>query len=79
MQNHNLVFDPGLTPLDRTSQVPLFRQLYLRLKQSILQGQLKPGTRLPATRELSRTLGISRQTVIAAYDQLTAEGFLCGS
>ena len=65
-------------PLDRASATPLFRQLYARLKDAILQGALAPGARLPATRELARQLGVSRQTVLAAYEQLTAEGYLRG-
>ena len=65
-------------PLDRANAAPLFRQLYARLKDAILQGALAPGARLPATRELARQLGVSRQTVLAAYEQLTAEGYLRG-
>ncbi len=58
---------------------PLFRQLYGRLKSAILSGRIAPGARLPATRELCRELGVSRQTVLAAYEQLLAEGYLHGS
>ncbi|OON59737.1 GntR family transcriptional regulator [Massilia sp. KIM] len=65
-------------PLDRSGAIPLFRQLYTRLKDAILRGALAPGARLPATRELCSLLGVSRQTVLAAYEQLTAEGYLRG-
>src|SRR5690606_7377029 len=75
MHVHDLV---ASTPLERASDIPLFRQLYARLKETILQGALAPGARLPATRELCRQLGVSRQTVLAAYDQLTSEGYLRG-
>lgn len=75
MHVHDLV---ASTPLERASDIPLFRQLYARLKEAILQGALAPGARLPATRELCRQLGVSRQTVLAAYDQLTSEGYLRG-
>lgn len=75
MHVHDLI---GATPLARGGATPLFRQLYTRLKDAILQGALAPGARLPATRELCRLLGVSRQTVLAAYDQLTAEGYLRG-
>lgn len=75
MHVHDLI---ASIPLERTSDVPLFRQLYARLKDAILQGALVPGARLPATRELCQLLGVSRQTVLAAYDQLTAEGYLRG-
>jgi len=75
MHAHDLI---AAVPLERESATPLFRQLYARLKDAILQGALVPGARLPATRELCRLLGVSRQTVLAAYDQLTAEGYLRG-
>ena len=75
MHVHDLI---AATPLERDSATPLFRQLYAHLRNAILQGALAPGARLPATRELCRLLGVSRQTVLAAYDQLTAEGYLRG-
>jgi GntR family transcriptional regulator/MocR family aminotransferase len=66
-------------PLDRRSGTPLFRQLYLPLKEAILAGDVGAGVRLPATRELGRLLSVSRQTVLAAYEQLMAEGYLQGA
>ena len=75
MHVHDLIASASL---DRSSDVPLFRQLYARLKDAILHGALAPGARLPATRDLCRQLGVSRQTVLAAYDQLTSEGYLRG-
>jgi len=54
----------------------LARQLYRGLRERILAGELAAGVRLPASRELARLLGVSRNTVTAAYDQLLAEGFL---
>jgi GntR family transcriptional regulator/MocR family aminotransferase len=65
-------------PLDTTSATPLFRQLYEGLRQSILDGRLAPGVRLPATRSLAEELGVSRNTVLNAYEQLLAEGYLEG-
>jgi GntR family transcriptional regulator/MocR family aminotransferase len=56
----------------------LFRQLYEGLRQSILDGRLAPGVRLPATRGLAEELGVSRNTVLNAYEQLLAEGYLEG-
>lgn len=64
------------TALDRQSPIPLMRQLYLGLRQQILGGVLPPGRRLPASRELAASLGISRNVVLEAYDLLLAEGFL---
>lgn len=53
----------------------LARQLYRGLRERILAGELAAWVRLPASRELARLLGISRNTVTAAYEQLLAEGF----
>ncbi len=62
--------------LDTTSSVPLYRQLYDRLRLAILTGQLAAGTRLPATRMLADQLGVARNTVYLAYRQLLAEGYI---
>lgn len=56
----------------------LTADLYRQLKQAILDGRLRPGDGLPATRELARRLEVSRNTVMNAYQQLIAEGFLLG-
>jgi GntR family transcriptional regulator/MocR family aminotransferase len=70
---------PLLTvPLESSSSVPLFRQLYDGLRHAILDGRLAAGARLPATRRLADELGISRNTVVNAYEQLLAEGYLEG-
>jgi GntR family transcriptional regulator/MocR family aminotransferase len=64
--------------LDAASATPLHRQIYFALRGAILAGQLRPGTRLPASRTLARVLGLSRSTVLAAFEQLGAEGYLAG-
>src|SRR5215471_18269200 len=56
----------------------LSQQIYHALRRAILAGQLAPGTRLPATRVLAHELGVSRNTVLLAYDQLLAEGYTVG-
>ena len=56
----------------------LYQQLYQSLRSAILAGQLAPGTRLPATRTMARELGVSRNTVLLAYEQLLAEGYAVG-
>lgn len=56
--------------------VPLWRQLADSLRCACLSGVLAPGQRLPSTRALAATLGVSRTVVTSAYDQLFAEGFL---
>jgi GntR family transcriptional regulator/MocR family aminotransferase len=62
--------------LDLNSAVPLHRQLYEGLRGTILAGRLSAGTRLPATRILARELRISRNTVLNAFEQLLAEGYV---
>jgi GntR family transcriptional regulator/MocR family aminotransferase len=69
------LYEP-LIVLDTTSSVPLYRQLYDRLRLAILTGQLTTGARLPATRTLADQLRVSRNTVYLAYQQLLAEGYL---
>jgi len=56
--------------------MPLTQALYDELRQSILGGQLLPGTRLPSTRALAEERGVSRNTVLNAYEQLLAEGYV---
>ncbi len=52
--------------------------IYRQLRAAILAGRIRPGEALPPTRELAQRLAVSRTTVSAAYDRLTAEGFLTG-
>ncbi|HEX8149870.1 MAG TPA: PLP-dependent aminotransferase family protein [Pyrinomonadaceae bacterium] len=68
----------GLIALDAASPTPLYRQLYDSLRRAILAGQLAPGTRLQSTREMAAELNVSRNTVVNAYEQLLAEGYLEG-
>jgi GntR family transcriptional regulator / MocR family aminotransferase len=65
-------------PLDPAAATPLFRQLYEGLRRGILDGRLLPGVRLPGTRGLAGELGVARNTVLNAYEQLLAEGYLEG-
>lgn len=62
--------------LKRESNVPLHRQLYEQLRHQILDGSLPSNTPLPATRKLSKELRVSRNTILNAYKQLLAEGYL---
>lgn len=50
--------------------------LHAQLRAAIVDGRLRAGLRLPATRELAEALGVSRNTVVAAYDLLASEGYL---
>lgn len=65
-----------LAPLETNGELTLQQQLFQRIKQAILTGKLAAGTRLPATRQLALDLAVSRNTVIAVWAQLQAEGFL---
>ena len=62
--------------LDSRNAVPMYRQLYEWFQKSILRGQLRPGQRVPSTRNLAAELKISRIPVLNAYEQLLAEGYL---
>jgi GntR family transcriptional regulator / MocR family aminotransferase len=68
-------FIPSAT-LDPAAAVPLRRQLYDWFRGAIVEGRLRPGQRLPSTRRLARELDVSRITVLWAYEQLIAEGYL---
>jgi GntR family transcriptional regulator/MocR family aminotransferase len=62
--------------LDASLPAPLYKQLYGRLRGAILTGQLRRGARLPSTRTLASELGVSRFTIVAAYELLSLEGYL---
>ena len=68
-----------LTEIGRLSQpyeLPLHRQLYEALRRAMLDGKLAAGERLPSSRDLTQDLQLSRNTVVAAINQLTVEGYL---
>jgi GntR family transcriptional regulator / MocR family aminotransferase len=54
----------------------LSAQIYHEIRRAMLEGRLRTGERLPASRELARQLSLSRNTVLAAYDRLVSEGYL---
>ena len=64
--------------LDPAGAQPLNRQLYFAVRDAILDARLQPGTRLPSTRALADDLKVSRNTVMAAFEQLLAEGYIEG-
>lgn len=61
-------------PLDRGRGVTLARQIHDHLERLIREGLLAPGVKLPATRELARTLEVHRSSVVQAYEELVAAG-----
>jgi GntR family transcriptional regulator/MocR family aminotransferase len=69
---------PPFITLDDKSDAPFYRQIYETIRCSILSGGLPSGRQLPASRLLAKQLGVSRMTVVNAYEQLLAEGYLEG-
>ncbi|MCH4887817.1 GntR family transcriptional regulator [Acidaminobacter sp. JC074] len=61
--------------IDRDSKVSLKKQIYSQIKTMILNGILKPDTKLIASRKLAEDLKVSRNSVIEAYDMLCSEGY----
>lgn len=65
--------------LDETMRAaPLYRQIYEAIRRAILSGDFAPGRKLSSSRALAAELGVSRITVVNAYEQLFAEGYLEG-
>lgn len=62
--------------LDAESGAPLQQQIRERLIHAIATGLLEPGGKAPSSRGLAQRLGVSRNTVLIVYQQLTAEGYL---
>jgi DNA-binding transcriptional MocR family regulator len=62
--------------IERDSDVPLFRQIHRQIRDLILSGQLPEGFRLPPERQLARSLGVNRSTVLIAYRELKADGLV---
>src|SRR5882762_9977631 len=67
-------FLPPVT-LDYRTKTPMYRQLYDWFRTAIIDGQMRPGQRVPSTRSLATELKISRIPVLNAYEQLLAEGY----
>ena len=62
--------------LDRASRTPLKRQIYMQVRAAVLSGALRPGTRMPSSREMASKLGVARASVVLAYEHLLAEGYV---
>ena len=61
--------------LAERSGAPMYRQLYDGFRKAIVDGRIRPGQRVPSTRALAADLGISRISVLSAYEQLLSEGY----
>src|SRR5690242_7641617 len=66
----------NMVRVDRRQRASLQLQLYRQIRELIIDGQLPAGVRLPSTRDLVGQLGVSRNTIVYALDQLVAEGYL---
>jgi len=62
--------------LKSKDKMPLYEQLYLKIRGLITEGELAEGEKLPSERGLALNLQISRNTVTLAYEQLYAEGYV---
>jgi GntR family transcriptional regulator / MocR family aminotransferase len=62
--------------VDRRRSIPVYQQIVQALIHDIQRGRLMPGTFLPSSRELATTLGVNRKTIVIAYDDLIAQGWL---
>ena len=61
--------------VDRRTSTPLHRQIYDQWRDGILAGRFRRGEHVPSSRELAGALGVSRASVVSAYEQLIAEGY----
>ncbi|HEX3468580.1 MAG TPA: PLP-dependent aminotransferase family protein [Candidatus Elarobacter sp.] len=66
----------SLLAIDRAAQESLRRQLYARVRDAIVRGEMRAGFRLPSTRSVAKELALSRNTVGDVFAQLVAEGYL---
>lgn len=78
MPADRVAFPPTLIGIELDPRQGLSKQLYEILRRQILDGRLSSGMRLPASRDLAKSLAISRNSVMRAFDQLYAEGFIEG-
>jgi GntR family transcriptional regulator len=65
-----------LLRVDPSDGTPLFEQVGAQVKQSVAEGRLGAGDRLPSVRDLARQLGINPNTVVRAYQELEAQGWI---
>src|SRR5260370_7903827 len=78
MTRSRLREDVRLVRLDRRLATPLFRQVYQRIRDVILDGTLSPGVSLPSSRSLAAQLSTARGTIELAYTLLAGEDYILG-
>ena len=63
----------------RDPKTPAYRWIYGSLRTEILEGRLRPGSRLPSSRDLALQYRLSRGTIVTAFEQLKSEGYIEGT
>src|SRR5438477_2296455 len=63
----------------RDAKIPAYLWLYNSMRAEILEGRLRPGVRLPGTRDLAKQYSLSRGTIVNAFEQLQSEGYVEGT
>jgi GntR family transcriptional regulator / MocR family aminotransferase len=71
----NLGYFAPVIDLTERTEAPMYRRLYDGFRKAILDGRIRPGQRVPSSRGLAAELGISRISVLSAYEQLLSEGY----
>ncbi|UKV13492.1 PLP-dependent aminotransferase family protein [Thalassospiraceae bacterium SW-3-3] len=74
--DYTWIYPSHTAKADNAKEDSAYRRLYLGIRQAILDGRLHPGEKLPASRDLAKSLGISRNTVVTSFDLLVSEGYL---
>lgn len=77
MAKRRTVYELMLPPRD--AAVPAYRWLYGAVRNEILEGRLRPGARLPGTRDLAAQYRLARGTIVSAFEQLESEGYVEGN
>lgn len=77
MSQRPQLFVPSIS-LDRAAGMPLHRQIHRQMAEAIRSGAIRHEARLPSTRFMAKLLGVSRNTVFAAYEELAAEDLIRG-
>lgn len=78
MAKESSEISPAGIKVSRHSDIPLYIQVYEQFREMILSKRLRPGDRIPASRNLAIEMGVSRVIISQAYEQLMMEGYLVG-
>ena len=76
MRRRSQIIGLSLLTIDRAAEESLRQQLYVRVRDAIVRGEMRAGFRLPSTRSVAKELTVSRNTVGDVFAQLVAEGYL---